>query len=181
MKANEVKRTAIEVIKSARSCKAISKVFPELVEKYGKVDAIKIRDAAKAILKLANDATKENANNVIRALSNGERVAKCAWKDILKDKSINKFALKVWEVCNQDIISVINTFAKYKDANGNACRRVNSKVGGVYFKRFNIETASVPSALAMLKQAIRNAKTAAISEKTTYKYMLVTPKEEETI
>lgn len=181
MKANEVKKAAIEVLKGAKSCKAISKAFPELVEKYGKVDAIKVRDAAKDILKAAIENTKENAGKVVSALGNGERVAKCAWNDILKDKSINKFALKVSEVCNHDIISVINTFAKYKDGSGTACKRVNSKVKGSYYVRFNIETASVSSALAMLKQAIRNAKTAAISEKTTYKYTLVIPKEEETI
>lgn len=179
MKANEIKNAAIELVKVSTSCKQVSAHYSELVEKYGKKDAVKIRDKAKEMIKAYNETTKENANNVIKALSDGERVAKSIWDVILKDKTINKFAVKVWEYCDKDIVKIINTFARYKDENGNACKRHNSKITGVYYSVFSLENSSVPSALAMLKQAIRNAKTGCISEKRTYKYIQVVPIKEE--
>lgn len=174
MKTNEIKNIAFNVIRenSCYTCKDIKNVYPTLVEAYGKDNAKAIINKAKDILKAHAVTTKANATKVIDGLKDGQRVLNSTWNSILKDKTINQFAVLVYKACNNDLLTMINRYASTKDNKGNCAVKHFSKIEGVhYYTIFDIETASVASCLSVAKSAIRNAKTAAI--KGSYNYKVV--------
>lgn len=169
-KTNEIKAAAMEIVKSCFTCKDVKSVYPEIVEKYGRDDAKEICNKAKEMLKNNAIAVKANSTKVIDALKSGDRVLKNVWKDILSDKAVNQFAVMVYNNCNRDLLQVINKFASYKDASGNcAIKHYSKALDMVYYTAFDLENSSVPQALKVAKDAIRNAKTAAIKGEYTYK------------
>lgn len=174
MKKNEIKNIAINVIRenSCFTCKDVKNVYPTLVEVYGKDNAKAIIAKAKDILKAHAVVTKANATKVVDGLKDGQRVLNSTWNSILKDTTINQFAVLIYKACNNDLLVMINRYASAKDNNGNCAVKHYSKVEGIsYYTTFDIETASVASCLSVAKSAIRNAKTAAI--KGSYNYKVV--------
>lgn len=174
MKTNEIKTAAMNVIKenSCYTCKDVKNVYPTLVETYGKDNAKAIVTISKEILKTHAVYTKANATKVIDGLKDGQRVLNSTWNSILKDKTINQFAVLVYKTCNNDLLTMINRYASAKDNKGNCAVKHFSKIEGVhYYTTFDIEFASVASCLSVAKSAIRNAKTAAI--KGSYNYKVV--------
>lgn len=170
MKTNEIKAAALEIVKGCFTCKEVKAVYPEIVEKYGRDDAKEICNKAKEMLKNNAIVVKANSTKVIDALKSGERVLKNVWKDILSDKAINQFALLVYNACNRDLLEVINKYASFKDAAGNcAIKHYSKALDMVYFTAFDLENSNVQQALKVAKDAIRNAKTAAIKGKYTCK------------
>lgn len=174
MKTNEIKAAALEIVKTCYTCKDVKNMYPELVERYGRDDAKEISAKAKELLKNNAIVVKANSTKVIDALKSGDRVLKNVWKDILSDKAVNQFAVMVYNACDRDLLQVINKFASYKDAAGNcAIKHYSKALDAVYFTAFDLENSNVPQALKVAKDAIRNAKTAAIKGKYTCKVVSI--------
>lgn len=174
MKANEIKTAAMNVISenSCYTCKDVKNVYPALVDDYGKDNAKSIVKKACEMLKAHAVTTKANATKVIDGLQDGDRVLRSAWNSILKDRSINQFAVIVYNNCDKDLVKMINKYASLKDSDGIAAiRHYSKKLDLVYYTRFDLEHSTVSQAMSIAKQAIRNAKTAAI--KGAYKYSIV--------
>ena len=175
MKAKDIKEAALQVLAKCTTCKQVSDMYKELVETYGKEDAAKIRTAAKEMVKARKDYYTDNANKVINATKDGQRVTNVIWKDILRDRSINKFAVIVYNSCGKSVENIINTYASYRTSSGIAACRHNSKTNGLYYTAFELSSSNTNQALCMLRTAIRNAKNAAIKGGIhTYKVVDVT-------
>lgn len=172
MKTNEIKTAAMEIVKDCYTCKDVKAKYPALVEAYGKDNAKAIVKKACEILKAYAVTIKANASKVIDGLKDGDRVLRSTWNSILKDRTINQFAVIVYKRCDNDLVKMINRYASLKDSDGNAAiRHYSKKLDLVYYTRFDIEHSTPSQALMIAKQAIRNAKTAAI--KGAYKYSIV--------
>lgn len=174
MKTNEIKSAAMNVISnnSCYTCKDVKNVYPALVENYGKDNAKSIVKKACELLKDHAVTTKANATKVVDAMKDGDRVLRSTWNSILKDRSINQFAVIVYKQCDNDLVKMINKYSSLKDSDGIAAvKHYSKKLNIVYYTRFDIEHSTVSQAMSVAKQAIRNAKTAAI--KGSYKYSIV--------
>lgn len=172
MKQNEIKNAAMEIVKDCYTCKDVKAKYPKLVEDYGKDNAKSIVKKACEVLKVYAVTMKAGATKVIDGLKDGDRVLRSTWNSILKDRSINQFAVIVYNNCDKDLVKMINRYASLKDSDGIAAiRHYSKKLDLVYYTRFDIEHSTPSQALMIAKQAIKNAKNAAI--KGAYKYSIV--------
>lgn len=179
MKTNEIKATALEIVANVYSCKELKeKHYKPLVDEYGKDNAKAIIAKAKELLNTHNVATKANATKVIDGLKDGNRILVSTWESILKDKSINTFAKIVYKNCNNDLITMLNKFASLKNDKG-VCslKHYSKRLDVVYYTEFDIYTSTPTQALKIAKDAIRNAKTAAIKGRYNFKVVTTTKTE----
>lgn len=171
MKANEIKSIALEIVKDCYTCAAVKSKYPILVDKYGKDNAKTIIQVAKSLLKNHKVVTAANAAKVVESLKDGQRVLNSTWSSILKDKEINTFAVIVARACNNDLLQIIDKYARYKDDNGKCAIKHINKNKVVTYTLFDINNCTPVCALSLMKQAIKNAKLIAING--AYKYKVV--------